>query len=139
MVVKIVRISFVILFLSVGSSYAQTEASQEKEREKYIQKQFSDYNDTVDTFITLLDVDDFKGVIIKNKIDDFYKKRHLIMKAEISEFEKQPMIDELKETHFSDVEELYTEEIIISIQRFLTNNKTEIKKLQKIKKNKKNN
>ena len=58
------------------------------------------------------------------------------MMTQISEYEKEPLIDQLKVTHFSDVEELYTVETILSTQRFLTDNKAEIKKLQKIKKNK---
>lgn len=139
MVAKIVKMSFLMLFLSVGTSYAQTEEAMEKEREKYVQKQYKEYKDRVDTFVSLLNVDDFKGEIIKQKIDEFYKKRNQIMMADISEYEKEPLVDQLKVTHFSDVEELYTEETITSIQRFLSDNKTEIKKLQKVKKTKKNN
>ena len=136
MVAKIVRLFLLMLFLSVGTLHAQTDAAMEKEREKYIQKQFQEYYDRVDTYISLLNVDDFKGAIIKQKIDDFYKKRNQIMMTEVSEFEKEPLVEQLKSTHFSDVEELYTEDIINSIQRFLTDNKAEIKKLQKTKKNK---
>ncbi len=136
MLPKIVRMFFLMLFLSVGTSYAQTDAAMEKEREKYVQKQYKEYYDRVDTFIALLNIDDFKGAIVKQKIDDFYKKRNEIMMTQISEYEKEPLIDQLKVTHFSDVEELYTVETILSTQRFLTDNKAEIKKLQKIKKNK---
>lgn len=49
------------------------------------------------------------------------------------EYEKKPLVDELKISHFSDVKELYTEETIASIQRFLDDNKAETKKLQKSK------
>ena len=135
MVTKLVRMSLLMLFLSVGTAYAQTDAAREKEREKYIQKQYQEYYDRIDTYISLLKVDDFKGAIIKQKIDEFYKKRNQIMMTEVSEYEKQPLVEQLKATHFSDVEELYTEETINSIQRFLTDNKAEIKKLQKTKKN----
>lgn len=136
MVSKIVRMSLLIFFLSVATSYAQTDAAMEKEREKYFQKQYQEYNDRVDSYINLLKVDDFKVAIIKQKIEEFYRKRNQIMMTEVSEFEKQPLVEQLKATHFSDVEELYTEETINSIQRFLTDNKAEIKKLQKTKKNK---
>ncbi|MGC1631759.1 MAG: hypothetical protein WA749_06570 [Gelidibacter sp.] len=135
MVAKIVRISLLMLFLGIGTSYAQTDAAMEKERDKYIQKQYQEYYDRIDTYISLLKIDDFKGAIIKQKIDEFYKKRNQIMMTEVSEYEKQPLVEQLKATHFSDVEELYTEETINSIQRFLTDNKAEIKKLQKTKKN----
>ncbi|WP_325450512.1 hypothetical protein [Gelidibacter sp.] len=111
----------------------------EKEREKYMEKQMDQYRDRVNTFVALLDVDDFKGEIIKQKIDDFYKQRNLIIYSELyQEFEKKSMVDQLKISHFSDVKELYTEETIASIQRFLEDNKAEIKKLQKTK-TKKNN
>ena len=133
---NIVRISFLMLFLTVGTAYSQTDKAMEKEREKYVQKQFKEYYDRIDTFIGLLEVDDFKGAIIKQKIDEFYKQRNQIMISEISEYEKEPLVDQLKVTHFSDVEELFTEETILSIQRFLTDNKAETKKLQKLKKNK---
>ena len=136
MVAKIVRMSLLMLFLSVGNSYAQTDAAMEKEREKYMQKQYKEYDDRVDSYISLLNIDDFKAAIIKQKIEDFYRKRNQIMITEVSELEKEPLVEQLKATHFSDVEELYTEETINSIQRFLTDNKAEIKKLQKIKKNK---
>ncbi len=136
MVAKIVRISLLMLFLSVGNSYAQTDAAMEKEREKYMQKQYKEYNDRVDSYISLLNIDDFKAAIIKQKIEDFYRKRNQIMMNEVSENEKEPLVDQLKISHFDDVKELYTDETIISVQRFLTDNKAEIKKLQKIKKNK---
>lgn len=136
MVAKIVRMSLLMLFLSVGNSYAQTDAAMEKEREKYMQKQYKEYNDRVDSYISLLNIDDFKAAIIKQKIEDFYRKRNQIMMNEVSENEKEPLVDQLKISHFDDVKELYTDETIISVQRFLTDNKAEIKKLQKIKKNK---
>ena len=136
MVAKIVKISILMLFLSVGTSYSQTDAAMEKEREKYIQKQYKEYYDRIDTYISLLEVDDFKGAIIKQKIDEFYKQRNQIMISEISEYEKEPLVDQLKVTHFSDVEELFNEETILSIQRFVADNKAETKKLQKLKKNK---
>ena len=135
MVIKNIRIFLLMLFLGISSSYAQTDKAMEKEREKYVEKQYKDYNDRVDSFVILLNVDDFKGAIIKQKIEDFYKKRNQIMMTDISEYEKEPLVDQLKVTHFTDVEELYTEETIFSIQRFLTDNKAEIKKLQKFKKN----
>lgn len=139
MVAKTVRISLVMLFLCVTSSYAQSKDAQEKEREKYMQKQMDQYRDRVDTFVKLLKIDDFKGEIIKQKIDDFYKKRNQIMYSELhQEYEKEPMVDQLKISHFADVKELYSEETIASVQRFVDDNKTEIKKLQKTK-NKKNN
>lgn len=139
MVAKIVRLSLLLLFLGIGTSYAQTDEAMEKEREQYFQKQMKEYNDRVDTFINLLNIDDFKGAIIKQKIEEFYKKRNQIMMTEVSEYEKQPLVEQLKTTHFSDVEELYTEETILSIRRFLTDNKAETKRLQKIQKTKKNN
>ncbi|RXJ45898.1 hypothetical protein [Gelidibacter gilvus] len=139
MVAKTIRLSLVMLFLSITTSYAQTKDAMEKEREKYMQKQMDDYRDRVDTFVKLLNVDDFEGEIIKQKVDDFYKKRNQIIYSEIyQEYEKKSMVDQLKISHFSDVKELYTEDTIASIQRFLDDNKAEIKKLQKTK-TKKNN
>ncbi|HUH28336.1 MAG TPA: hypothetical protein VLZ86_08920 [Gelidibacter sp.] len=139
MVAKSIRLTLIMLFLSISTSYAQTKEVMEKEREKYMEKQMDQYRDRVNTFVALLDVDDFKGEIIKQKIDDFYKQRNLIIYSELyQEFEKKSMVDQLKISHFSDVKELYTEETIASIQRFLEDNKAEIKKLQKTK-TKKNN
>lgn len=139
MVAKTMRLTFFMLFLSVLTSYAQTNDAMEKEREKYMQKQMDQYKERVDTYVKLLNVDEFKGEIIKQKIDDFYKKRNQIMFSEVyQEYEKKPMVDQLKISHFSDVKELYTEETIASIQRFVDDNKGEIKKLQKTK-TKKNN
>lgn len=86
----------------------------------------------MDTYVKLLNVDDFKREIIKQKIDGFYIKRNQIMFSETyQEYEKKPMLDQLKISHFSDVKELYTEEIIASILRFIEDNKAETKKLQK--------
>lgn len=139
MVAKTMRLTFFMLFLSVLTSYAQTNDAMEKEREKYMQKQMDQYRERVDTYVKLLNVDEFKGEIIKQKIDDFYKNRNQIMFSEVyQEYEKKPMVDQLKISHFSDVKELYTEETIASIQRFVDDNKGEIKKLQKTK-TKKNN
>lgn len=139
MVAKIVRLSVFMFFLTVTTSYAQTSDTMERERERYMEKQMEQYRDRVDTYVKLLKVDEFKGVIIKQKIDDFYKNRNQIMFSQsIQEFEKKPLVDELKITHFSDVKELFTEETIASIQRFVDDNKAEIKKLQNTKTKKKN-
>lgn len=134
MVAKIVKMSFLMLFLSVSTSYAQSEEAIKKEQEKFVQKQYEDYQNRVDTFVDLLDMDDFKGEIIKQKIDDYYQQRSKIMRSQISEYEKEPLIDQLLDTHFSDVKELYTDATIASIQLFLKDNKGQIKKLQKLQK-----
>ena len=139
MVAKIVRISLLMLVLGVNTSHAQNKEAIEKEREKYMQKQMDQYYDRVDTYVNLLEIDDFKSQIIKQKIDDYYKKRNQIMFSEILlDYEKQPMVDQLKTTHFSDVNELYTDETIASVIRFMEDNKAEIKNLQKNQKSKKN-
>ena len=93
MVAKITRLSIVMLLLNITTSYAQTSDSQKKELEKYEQKSYQEYKERVQTFINLLQVDDFKGEIVKQKIDDFYKKRQEIMMSQISEYEKEPIID----------------------------------------------
>lgn len=136
MVAKIVRISLFIFFWGIPTLHAQTSDAMERERERYMEKQMEQYRERVDTYVKLLNVDEFKGVIIKQKIDDFYIKRNQIMFSEsVQEFEKKPLVDELKISHFLDVKELYSEETITSIQRFVDDNKAEIKKLQKTKKN----
>lgn len=136
MVAKIVRIPLMMLCLSVTTSYAQSDEAIKKEQEKFVQKQYQEYQTRVTTFVDLLDIDEFKGEIIKQKIDDFYKQRSQIMMSEISEYEKEPLIDQLLDTHFSDVKELYSDETIASIQSFLNDNKGQIKKLQKLQKTK---
>lgn len=139
MVAKLVKVSLLMLVLGVTPSYAQSKDAMEKEREKYMEKQMEQYRDRVDTFVKLLSVDDFKAQIIKQKIDAFYQKRNQIAFSERhQEFEKDPLIEQLKTSHFADVKELYTEETMASIQRFVDDNKAEIKKLQKTK-TKKNN
>lgn len=123
----------------MGSSYAQTSDAQEKEREKFVQKQYQEYQNRVNTFVSLLNIDDFKGEILKQKIEDYYKQRSQILNSQMPELEKEPMTDQLLTTFLSDVEELYSENTIISVQSFLKDNKAEIKKLQKNTKTKKNN
>lgn len=129
-----------MLLFSVSTSHAQSKDAMEKEREKYMEKQMEQYRDRVDTFVKLLDIDEFKEQIIKQKIDDFYKQRNQLMYSEMhQEYEKEAMVEQLKTTHFNDVKELYSEATIASIQRFLSDNKAEIKKLEKTRKTKKNN
>lgn len=136
MVANILRITLFVVFFSVTATYGQSDEAIKKEQEKYIQKQFNDYKDRVDTFVNLLDIDDFKGQIIKQKIDEFYKNRNQIMMSEIPEYEKEPLIDQLLDTHFNDVKELYAEETLNSVRLFLKDNKGQIKKLQKLQKTK---
>ncbi len=139
MVAKLVKVTLLMLILSVSPAHAQKKEAMEKEREQYMEKQMEQYRERVDTFVQLLNVDDFKGQIIKQKIDEFYEKRHKIYSSEnYKEIEKESVIEEMKIAHFADVDELYSEDTINSIQRFLSDNKTEIKKLQKTK-TKKNN
>ena len=136
MVANILRMTLFVVFFSVTATYGQSDEAIKKEQEKYIQKQFNDYKDRVDTFVNLLDIDDFKGQIIKQKIDEFYKNRNQIMMSEIPEYEKEPLIDQLLDTHFNDVKELYAEETLNSVRLFLKDNKGQIKKLQKLQKTK---
>lgn len=139
MVAKLVKVVVLMLILGVTPTYAQRKEAHEREQEQYMEKQMDQYRERVDTFIKLLDIDDFKGEILKQKIDDFYQKRNQIAMSELHQiFEKETLIDELKTSHFADVQELYTEETIASVQRFVEDNKSEIKKLQKTK-TKKNN
>jgi len=139
MVAKLVKVTLLMLILSVSPAHAQKKEAMEKEREQYMEKQMEQYRERVDTFVQLLNVDDFKGQIIKQKIDEFYEKRHKIYSSEnYKEIEKESVIEEMKIAHFADVNELYSEDTISSIQRFLSDNKTEIKKLQKTR-TKKNN
>lgn len=74
MVAKIVRLSLFVLFLSIPTTHAQTKEAMEKEREKYMEKQMDQYRDRVNTYVNLLNIDEFKGEIIKQKIDEFYIK-----------------------------------------------------------------
>lgn len=138
MVAKIVRFSILMLFISVTNVYSQKADAQEKERERFVRKQFEEYNQRVDLYTSLLDLDDFKRQILKQKVDDFYQQRQRIMMSELPEYEKEAMVDQLKFTHFEDVEELYSESTIASVQRFLSDNKAEIKRIEKAKKTKKN-
>ncbi|TXE10890.1 hypothetical protein ES711_03020 [Gelidibacter salicanalis] len=139
MVAKLVKVTLLMLVLSVSPAHAQKKEAMEKEREQYMEKQMDQYRERVDTFVKLLHVDDFKGQIIKQKIDEFYEKRHKIYSSDsYKAIEKESVIEEMKISHFADVSELYSEETISSIHRFLSDNKTEIKKLQKTK-TKKNN
>lgn len=136
MVAKLVNITFLMLILGAAPSYGQSKDAMEKERQKYMEKQMDQYRERVDTFVNLLKIDDFKGEIIKQKIDEFYKKRNQIMFSDLyQEYEKESMVEQLKIAHFSDVKELYTEETIASVQRFVSDNKAEIKKLKNTKTN----
>lgn len=138
MVAKILRFSILMLFISVTNAYSQSSDAQEKERERFVKKQFEEYNQRVDLYTSLLDIDDFKRQILKQKVDDFYQQRQRILMSELPEYEKEAMVDKLKFTHFEDVEELYSESTIASVQRFLSDNKAEIKRIEKAKKTKKN-
>ncbi|TDU39932.1 hypothetical protein BXY82_1970 [Gelidibacter sediminis] len=132
MIAKLIKVTLFMLVLGVMPTYAQRKEAMEREREQYMEKQMDQYRDRVDTFVTLLKIDEFKGEIIKQKIDDFYQKRNQIVFSERhQQFEKDAFVEQLKTSHFLDVKELYTEETIASVLRFIEDNKAEIKKLQK--------
>lgn len=136
MFLRICKITILILAINSVSVFAQNNDA-EKQREEYEKKALEELDSRTKEFLGQLAVDDFQKEIIKQKIESYFQERKKIyLNYELKYFERDEQLSLLTNNHFSDIQDMITEETMEQIKSFVKDGGAEMKK--KKKKNKTN-
>lgn len=122
-------------------AYAQTNQPSEQEIKRYKEEAEQQQQEYIENFLsTLDDADEFQKHVIKQKIESYFVEQSAIYRAPAADqFQKKEAIEQLKQTHFKDLEGVVSDETMSKILEAVEPNLDKIKayKKQKRKKTKK--
>lgn len=131
------KITTVLLIISISPVFAQN-SDVEKQRAEYEKKVKEELDSRVQEFVSELAIDDFQKEIVKQKMHSYYQERvKIYQNQELKYYERDEQISQLTHTHFADVSEMISEEVMTQIQMFVKDGGTELKKQKKKNKRKK--
>ena len=119
---------------------SQNQAPTEKQKEQYKKKVKEREKEYIANFITTLEADDFQKQIIKQTVNDYFKKRVEIYKLSYQSItEREDAIKDFNITHFAELKEMISEADMDKINTLIKGqfNENEAKKKKKKKKRKK--
>jgi len=135
MFLRICKITIVLLAINSFSVSAQN-VDAEKQRAEYEKKVWVELDSRIQEFLSDLQVDDFQKEIVKQKIQSFFQERKKIyLNSYLKYFERDEQLSMLTSTHFLDIKDMITDDIMEQIQTFVKDGGAEMKKNKK--KNKK--
>ncbi|TXE17291.1 hypothetical protein ES692_09915 [Psychroserpens burtonensis] len=124
-----------VIFISNGFS----QAAEEKQRLKYEAEMEQKKKEYINDFVTTLKVDDFQKEIIKQQMESYFEEFKKINMLGLQEFERKTYVQNLDDSHFSDLKAMITEDQMSKIMNALKGKwdpKEEEKKKKRKKKNK---
>ena len=124
-----------VLFISNGFS----QAAEEKQRLKYEAEMEQKKKEYISDFVGTLKVDDFQKEIIKQQMESYFEEFKKINLLGLKKFKHKTYIENLDDTHFTDLKAMITEEQMSKIMDALKgkwNRNEEKKKKKKKRKNK---
>ncbi|MEM6516894.1 MAG: hypothetical protein AAF688_11975 [Bacteroidota bacterium] len=129
-----------LLFLMVCPIILHAQSkSEERLKEEYEEKVEKNKQDFISDFLKTLEVDDFQKEIISQTMDSYFDELQKLQKTGLRPYEAKDAVRKMRESHFSDVKAIVTEETMNKIEDALTgkwNPKDEKKKKRKRRKNK---
>ncbi len=129
-------VSFCFFFSTV--SFSQDAEDMEKKRAEYEKKAMEDLYEAIKIFTNELDADDFQKEILRQKIKSYYTSRIAIYNdPSLKPYQKEEYVLQLNATHFSDISNLYSEDVMSKVQLFIKDGGQTLEK-EKKKRNKKN-
>ncbi|MGJ8594046.1 MAG: hypothetical protein ACSHXF_15965 [Aquaticitalea sp.] len=132
MVLKLSKIILLFFMLLSVAGIAQTQDEAEKQRQEYEEKAQEQLEKITQGFISDLKVDDFQKEIIKQKIYSYFEERKkLFLDPSLRYFERDEKLNLLTESHFSDIQNLISDETMDKIQSFVKDGGEELKKEKK--------
>lgn len=136
MFLRICKITIILLAINSSSVYAQND-DVEKQRAEYEKKVLEEMDSRTLEFLSQLQVDDFQQQIIKQKIESYFQERKKIFyNQDLKYFERDEQLSMLTSTHFLDIKDMITDDIMEQIKSFVKDGGAEMKK-NKTKKKKK--
>ncbi|MFT4804327.1 MAG: hypothetical protein ACJAZK_000995 [Psychroserpens sp.] len=121
-----------VIFMNNGFS----QAAEEKQRLKYEAEMEQKKKEYINDFVTTLKVDDFQKEIIKQQMESYFEEFKKINLLGLQEFERRTYVQNLDDSHFSDLKAMITEDQMSKIMNALKG-KWDPKEEEKKKKRKK--
>lgn len=134
---KITLFSFLLISMS---GFAQSNDEVEKQQAEFEKKAKEELDSRIQIFTADLKVDDFQKEIIKQKLESYYEaQKKILMDVSLKYYERDEQLSALKNSHFSDIGEMISDETMAQIQSFIVDAGTSLKakKKKEKKKNKK--
>lgn len=126
------------LFFS-ASSFGQGNDDVEKQRAEYEKKAYEDLNEAILRFTNDLDADDFQKEILKQKLGTYYTAKIAIYKdLTLKSYQRDEILLKLDTSHFSDISNMFSEDIMNKVQVFIKDGGQTLEKQKKKKRKKKN-
>jgi hypothetical protein len=113
-----------------------SQAAEEKQRLKYEAEMEQKKKEYINDFVTTLKVDDFQKEIIKQQMESYFEEFKKINLLGLQEFERRTYVQNLDDSHFSDLKAMITEDQMSKIMNALKG-KWDPKEEEKKKKRKK--
>lgn len=133
---RICKITIILLAINSSSVYAQND-DVEKQRAEYEKKVLEEMDSRTLEFLSQLQVDDFQQEIIKQKIESYFQQRKKIFyHQDLKYFERDEQLSMLTSTHFLDIKDMITDDIMEQIKSFVKDGGAEMKKNKTKKKRK---
>ena len=135
---KTIKIVLFFVVLCAIPCAAQSTDEEQKIRAAYEDKVQANLNERIQTFLSELNADDFQKEIIKQKLEAYYEKKKVIfMDASLKYYERDENVNALDASHFSDIQNMLSEDTMEKIQMFIKDaGETMEKQKKKKKKNK---
>ena len=135
---KTINISILLFFFCQIPTMAQTQEEIEKQQQEFEQKALEQLNIRIKTFLADQPIDDFQKEIIKQKLISYYQaKTEIYMNRTLKYYERDEQVLNLDNSHFSDIENMITENTMDQIELFIKDAGATLEKESKKKKKKK--
>ena len=109
---------FIIVFLccfSTINSTAQMDDRAKAKMERYEKEMGKKQAEFIAEFIDELEVDDFQKHIIAQKLNSYLEAKKVIYTLDIESYKRKEIIAELDHTHFKDLQEMCSKEVMDQI------------------------
>ena len=110
----------IVLFCFVmTSAHSQRDDREKAKMERYEEDMKKKQAEFISDFVNSLKVDEFQKEIISQKLHSYYETKKAILMADLESFRRKEILDELDNTHFSDIEEMCGEAVMKQITELI--------------------
>ncbi len=135
MYLKMFKVFLIIFMFCSIPVVAQNKDDAQKQREELEKKVQEKLTERIQSFIGQLEIDDFQKEIIKQKLHSYYVELKAIhMNTSLKYFERDEKFTSLNNSHFTDINNMVSEETMTQIDVFIKDAGSTLEKEKKKKK-----
>ena len=109
-----------ILFCLISTSaYSQRDDREKVKMERFEEDMRKKQAEYISDFVATLDVDAFQKEIISQKLHSYYETKKAIYGADLESFKRKEILEELDSTHFAELEDMCSKEVMDKIQELI--------------------